>query len=232
MISIKIEMEHYVTEAPNGTVHVQNVIGGLPGQHHVHTPASFKRWCETTHPKIAETAKGECGCGLTPGQVREYDGGVWFNDRFLGPVERHVYRRADGGWETSVWKDGKLLGTRPATDEEMGGGTSGPEKPTTGAVSPDASAPSGQFDGILKTVDDLRGLVADEVWDMVHDGLIRLSNKVNDLGSVVSRKRWLGIHEAVEKLYDAYHDDFKTPRRPRKAEMLEALDTIERRVKS
>lgn len=84
---MKILIQFFATETPDGTIHIQNAIDGLPGQHHVHTKESFERWRSTLKPKYLEIKKGECSCGLRPGQVREYDGDVWFNDRFL----------ADGG---------------------------------------------------------------------------------------------------------------------------------------
>ena len=84
---IVIDMRFYATRYPDGTVHVQNAVNGLPGQHHVHSAESFERWRKHVSPEALEIedAKegGECGCGLGVGQVREYDGRVWFNDRFL-----------------------------------------------------------------------------------------------------------------------------------------------------
>ena len=83
MKMIRIEMEFYATKTPDGKIHVQNVINGLRGQHHVHSAESFERWSRHVNPGNLEIDEGECGCGLEVGQVREYDGRVWFNDRFL-----------------------------------------------------------------------------------------------------------------------------------------------------
>lgn len=34
-------------------------------------------------------------------------------------TEKHYFRVADGTWQVSIWKDGKLLDIRPVTEEEM-----------------------------------------------------------------------------------------------------------------
>ena len=80
---IRIEMHFYVTKTPDGLIHVQNFIRGLRGQHHIHNEDSFKRWKKDIDPKYIHVSEGSCDCGLKLGQVREYDGHVWFNDRFL-----------------------------------------------------------------------------------------------------------------------------------------------------
>lgn len=68
-----VEMVHYVSWNQDGTVHVQNAIMGMLGQHHVHTPEGFEAWL---YPSASvETLEGatDCPCGLSAGEMR--DGG-------------------------------------------------------------------------------------------------------------------------------------------------------------
>jgi hypothetical protein len=37
-------MTFYCTREKDGTIHVQNAVMGMMGQHHVHTPEDFKSW--------------------------------------------------------------------------------------------------------------------------------------------------------------------------------------------
>ena len=65
-------MRHYVSRGPGRrTVHVQNMLVGLTGQHHVHSPAQFRRWQRTVQPGEAELlhVRGICRCGLRAGEV-------------------------------------------------------------------------------------------------------------------------------------------------------------------
>jgi len=84
---LQFEMHFYITKTEDGLIHVQNYIrgiGGGIGQHHVHNEDSFKRWKKDIDPKYLHISKEKtCNCGLKLGYVREYDGHVWFNDRFL-----------------------------------------------------------------------------------------------------------------------------------------------------
>lgn len=80
---ISFEMHFYVTKTPNGLYHVQNYVMGMRGQHHIHDEESFKRWRKGIDQKFIHVSNGSCDCGLTKsGQVREYDGREWFNERF------------------------------------------------------------------------------------------------------------------------------------------------------
>ena len=80
---IKIEMHFYVTKTPDGRYHVQNFIRGLRGQHHLHNAESYKRWKKAIDPECIHASKGTCNCELTrSGDVREYDGREWHNERF------------------------------------------------------------------------------------------------------------------------------------------------------
>lgn len=87
---INIHMHFYATRTPDGKIHVQNAIMGMPGQHHVHNERSFKRWRRGIKPDALTIEEGTCDCGLDVGQVREYDGHVWSSDRFL---------KGDGGYQ-------------------------------------------------------------------------------------------------------------------------------------
>ncbi len=81
-MSIVIRMTFYATECPDGTIHVQNVVMGHLGQHHVHTKESFQRWKKNVRDEDLKVSKGECNCGLKPGDVKEYDGQVWHNKKW------------------------------------------------------------------------------------------------------------------------------------------------------
>lgn len=72
-------MSFYATECPDGTIHVQNFVMGLKGQHHVHSKESFKRWSQG---KTVNVDKGECDCGLKLGDCREYDGNEWHSEKW------------------------------------------------------------------------------------------------------------------------------------------------------
>jgi len=80
-----IEMHFYVTKTEDGLYHVQNVVMGHFGQHHIHNEKSFNKWKKNINPKYIHMFefKASCNCGLTKsGDVREYDGHEWHNDKF------------------------------------------------------------------------------------------------------------------------------------------------------
>lgn len=82
---LKIEMYFYVTKTSDGMYHVQNIVMGLLGQHHVHNEISYKKWKRKIDKKFIKESNGECNCGLKKsGDVREYDGLEWHNDKFEG----------------------------------------------------------------------------------------------------------------------------------------------------
>jgi len=81
-MTLKIEMHFFATETPDGLIHVQNYVGAYRGQHHVHTRESFERWQRETGASVEEIRKGECNCGLKAGDVKEYDGYKWHNEKF------------------------------------------------------------------------------------------------------------------------------------------------------
>ena len=56
----------------DGTIHVQNVIGGYLGQHHVHAQDSFGRWRRTVAQEdLVRVNVMVCDCGLKPGEVKQ-----------------------------------------------------------------------------------------------------------------------------------------------------------------
>lgn len=83
-----VKIYFLVIRCPDGTVHVQNVIGPYLGQHHVHTMEGYERWRRHIEETLRRDAyefmesEGACDCGLEPGWVREYDGRVWYSGRW------------------------------------------------------------------------------------------------------------------------------------------------------
>lgn len=81
-----ITMTFYITETKDGLIHVQNMVMGYAGQHHVHTPKGYQEWLKGISERERKTIKirkvNECQCGLQPSEVREYDGQKWVNNRF------------------------------------------------------------------------------------------------------------------------------------------------------
>jgi len=59
-------MAFYTYKDANGNIHVQNAIMGMFGQHHVHTPADFKRWRKPSDD--IRKMKMLCDCGMQPGE--------------------------------------------------------------------------------------------------------------------------------------------------------------------
>jgi len=82
VLAIRIEMHFYATETPDGLIHVQNFVTGLRGQHHVHDKESFERWKKGIKREFLHYSKGTCDCGMKSGDVEEYDGQRWHNDKF------------------------------------------------------------------------------------------------------------------------------------------------------
>jgi hypothetical protein len=75
-------MEYTATRTPDGMIHIQNYVEGHIGQHHIHFPESFRKWCRETGLKI-EVNDGVCDCRLDEsGDVEEYDHRRWHNDRY------------------------------------------------------------------------------------------------------------------------------------------------------
>lgn len=79
-------MQFYAVETPDGLIHVQNYVMGLRGQHHIHDKESFEKWSKGIDKENLHVSKAEsCDCGLKDsGDVTEYDGKTWHNDKFEG----------------------------------------------------------------------------------------------------------------------------------------------------
>ena len=63
------DMTFYCTKESDGTIHVQNAVMGMMGQHHVHTQADFDRWAaDIDNSSIQWLDCGPCDCGekVTP----------------------------------------------------------------------------------------------------------------------------------------------------------------------
>jgi hypothetical protein len=76
-------MTFLATETSDGLIHVQNYVGYHEGQHHVHTKESFEKWKnQGKTPTEVTVEKGECLCKLKAGDVREYDGQIWHNNKW------------------------------------------------------------------------------------------------------------------------------------------------------
>lgn len=77
-----IEMHYYVIITSNKEVHIQNMVMGYEGQHHIHTWKGLLKWKENIDKKFIHIEHGECDCGLKIGDVKEYSGEVWHNKKF------------------------------------------------------------------------------------------------------------------------------------------------------
>lgn len=78
-----IRMTYHVTITEDGFYHVQNVVMGHLGQHHVHTKKGYEFWLKNINNKEdIKVSKGKCNCDLNAGDVREYDGHIWHKQEF------------------------------------------------------------------------------------------------------------------------------------------------------
>jgi hypothetical protein len=76
-------MRHYVALTPDGLYHVQNVVGAMPGQHHIHSEQGYIKWKKNIDKKYIQEEIAEfCPCGLESGHVKEHDGGACFNEKY------------------------------------------------------------------------------------------------------------------------------------------------------
>lgn len=79
------EMHFYVWRSRDDTYHVQNIVMGHLGQHHVHSERSYRRWAKKVDRRLIHyMGEKECDCNLKPGYIREYDGAVWYKPEFEG----------------------------------------------------------------------------------------------------------------------------------------------------
>lgn len=77
------EMHFYVTKTKDGLYHVQNAVMGMMGQHHVHTEKGFRRWAKETPKEHIHIERGNKCCDLKPGYVKDHNGNVTFNEKFI-----------------------------------------------------------------------------------------------------------------------------------------------------
>ena len=80
----ELKMMYYVSTNKDGTIHVQNCIMGRFGQHHVHSKKGFENWKKNISEKDIIKLKDtkDCNCNLKVGDVKEYDGTIWHNEKF------------------------------------------------------------------------------------------------------------------------------------------------------
>lgn len=65
-------MKHYISKDKAGNIHIQNAVMGQFGQHHVHTPAQFRKWSAKIDKSALSELKGMlCDCGMKPGEMRD-----------------------------------------------------------------------------------------------------------------------------------------------------------------
>ena len=66
------DMMFYCTKEADSTIHVQNAVMGMMGQHHVHTPADFDRWKIDADDDSIKWLNGtdSCDCGLNAGESK------------------------------------------------------------------------------------------------------------------------------------------------------------------
>jgi hypothetical protein len=78
------DISFIVSKTTDGLIHVQNIVGGHDGQHHVHSEKGFEKWKKESVPKdiTISIVPGACACGLTVGQVKEINGKIWLNANF------------------------------------------------------------------------------------------------------------------------------------------------------
>ena len=80
----RLQMRFYVFQTPDGNYHVQNMVGGYEGQHHVHSPQSFDKWSKEIAGlgNIEMLDPASCDCGLVPGDIRGHTGKIQHNAEF------------------------------------------------------------------------------------------------------------------------------------------------------
>lgn len=142
---------------------------------------------------------------------------------------RKTYWVARSGTET--WEDvmGKInsIQAPPYKFERIG-------LPT--ALSPMHSPAEGvsraEREKLLKIIESISETLTDEVWSVLHDDYIRLSQAVSDLAleNKLGPRRREKITLALNRFANAYHGHYKAPFRPDKAEMTEALEVVKKQV--
>jgi hypothetical protein len=63
--------------------HVQNIVGTMIGQHHVHSEQGYVKWRKNIDMNhLLMERVDSCPCGLDAGYVQEFDGRVWLNKEY------------------------------------------------------------------------------------------------------------------------------------------------------
>ena len=104
------KMDHVATVTGDGSVHVQNLLGGYLGQHFRMTAENFAAWRQMLRTRygdeVSDPTPGQwCACGLEAGQCRDDKGAV--HPAWQPSPLDELYQRckdiadADGGWPGS-----------------------------------------------------------------------------------------------------------------------------------
>ena len=173
----------------------------------------------------------------------------------------HQLEKAPLGWKKIIVVDGELLLTEKRAREvqrefEKQGysthlirepqgyyeiwikkGNSTKESGDVGtALSPMHSSAGGvsraEREKLLKIIESISETLTDEVWGVLHDDYIRLSQVVSDLAfeNKLGPRRREKITLALNRFANAYHGHYKAPYTPDKAEMTEALAVVKKQV--
>lgn len=77
----EIRMQYFVSESEDGMLHVQNILMGMNGQHHVHTKDEYEKWKKNGKIESRDITMAnkryKCNCGLKPGEVKDHEGRVY-----------------------------------------------------------------------------------------------------------------------------------------------------------
>lgn len=113
------DLSFRVTETTDGLLHVQNVVKGHDGQHHVHGKGGFKKWQRECAKEIAiSITQGDCACGLAAGQVKEIDGRIWNNPHFEEVPDEVVAKAQPSIGEQKQDEKGKVKPEKPKEAKE------------------------------------------------------------------------------------------------------------------
>jgi hypothetical protein len=104
------KIDHVATVTGDGSVHVQNLLGGYLGQHFRMTAENFAAWRQMLRTRygdeVSDPTPGQwCACGLEAGQCRDDKGAI--HPAWQPSPLDELYQRckdiedADGGWPGS-----------------------------------------------------------------------------------------------------------------------------------
>jgi len=63
------EMYHYVALTPDGLYHVQNIVGTMIGQHHVHSEQGYVKWRKNFDMNHLLMERADSGCPGRHGSI-------------------------------------------------------------------------------------------------------------------------------------------------------------------